>query len=179
MHGAWQSMWRSMKTTLHVSPRRPARFPSAPPHAHHAAMRTYTRRARAQAPLRLSLHAGLSDAQALLWHFKGRVAALQVERRSLQHRTLRLQRAHLRHVAVRVLPGHLVGLEPPRWARGGEEGRGVPVRKGRGTRAQALGREGKVLPGHLAGPVLSRWAKGGGGRAMPVSLGRGRRPGTG
>ncbi len=57
---------------------------------------------------------GLADGQALLWHFKNRVAALQCERRLLQRHLLRLRRSHLQHVAARSLPPHLAGHEQPR-----------------------------------------------------------------
>ena len=60
------------------------------------------------------IFAGLTDTQALVWHFKGRVAALQCERRSLQHHIMQLRKGHLHHVATCSLPTNLSGPAQPK-----------------------------------------------------------------
>jgi hypothetical protein len=60
------------------------------------------------------IFAGLTDTQALVWHFKGRVAALQCERRSLQHHIMQLRKGHLHHVATGSLPTNLSGPAQPK-----------------------------------------------------------------
>lgn len=47
------------------------------------------------------------DHTALMWHFRGRVAALRSERRALYAHVSRLQHAHLTHASSRALPPHL------------------------------------------------------------------------
>lgn len=67
--------------------------------------------------IRSSIHAagdplsGLSDPQALLWHFKSRAAALSCERGSLMRHIARLKRAHIHHIASRSLPPSLNGAK--------------------------------------------------------------------
>jgi hypothetical protein len=56
---------------------------------------------------------GVPDHTALLWHFRGRVAALRVERRALSSHAAKLRHAHLSHVASRSLPPHLAAPHQP------------------------------------------------------------------
>ncbi|KAG1665470.1 hypothetical protein FOA52_007602 [Chlamydomonas sp. UWO 241] len=56
---------------------------------------------------------GVPDHTALLWHFRGRVAALRVERRALSLHAAKLRHAHLGHVSARALPPHLAAPHQP------------------------------------------------------------------
>lgn len=55
-----------------------------------------------------TFHAGLQDVTALLWHFKGRQAALQVERQNLMRHMHMLRKQHFQHVVQQNVPAGVV-----------------------------------------------------------------------